>query len=105
MRWTWRRSRSEQAPRPRRVRSSMNREWLAKQRGYELVVRADAALEAGEIDEAGGYREVAAVITPAYLAADNPRAQSGHSGDDVHWERARSLIAYAIDRDGTFLDV
>src|ERR1051326_7701701 len=83
----------------------MNREWLAKSRGYDLVQQADAALEAGAIDEAGWYREVAAVITPAYLAGHNPRAQSGHSGDDAHWEQARSLIADAVHHDGTFLDV
>lgn len=78
---------------------------MAKDGSYALVERLEAALESGEIDEEGWYREVAAVITPAYLAADNPRAQSGHSGDDAHWMRARGLIADAIDRDGTFLDV
>jgi len=77
----------------------------AKNRAYALLERVEAALEAGEIDEEGWYREVAAVITPAYLAADNPRAQSGQSGDDAHWTQARGLIADAIDRSGTFLDV
>jgi SAM-dependent methyltransferase len=77
----------------------------AKNGAYDLLERLEAALEAGEIDEEGWYREVAAVITPAYLAADNPRAQSGHSGDDAHWTQARGLIVDAIDRDGTFLDV
>jgi SAM-dependent methyltransferase len=76
-----------------------------KNRAYELLAWMDAALEAGEIDEEGWYRGVAAVITPAYLAGDNPRAQSGQSGDGAQWEHARSLIADAIDRDGTFLDV
>jgi trans-aconitate methyltransferase len=42
---------------------------------------------------------------PAYLAGDNPRSQSGHSGDEARWEEARRLIVEAIDRDGTFLDV
>ncbi len=77
----------------------------AKNRAYQLLERVEAALERGEIDEEGWYREVAAVITPAYLAADNPRSQSGHSGDDARWEHARSLICDAVDRDGTFLDV
>jgi SAM-dependent methyltransferase len=76
-----------------------------KNRAYELLAQWDAALEAGEIDEERWYREITAVITPVYLAADNPRAQSGHSGDDTHWTQARGLIADAIDRDGTFLDV
>src|SRR5437867_1719398 len=77
----------------------------AKNRAHARLAQVEAALEAGEIDEEGWYREVAAVITPAYLAADNPRAQSGQSGDDRHWEQARGLIADAIDRSGTFLDV
>jgi SAM-dependent methyltransferase len=77
----------------------------AKNRAHGLLARYEAALEAGEIDEEGWYREVAAVITPAYLAADNPRSQSGQSGDEPHWERARGLIADAIDRSGTFLDI
>ena len=45
------------------------------------------------------------VVVPAYLSSDNPRGQSGYSGDDARWKLARSLIADAIDRDGTFLDV
>jgi SAM-dependent methyltransferase len=65
----------------------------------------DAALASGEIDEAQWYRQRQALIVPAYLAADNPRAQSGNSGDEAGWEHARGLVVEAIDRDGTFLDV
>lgn len=78
---------------------------LAKNRAWPLLERLNRALEAGEIDEAGWYREVGAVIVPAYLAGDDPRAQSGSSGDDAHWAYARGLLADAIDRDGSFLDV
>jgi len=57
-------------------------------------------------DRRGEYhRRISAVMTPAYLAADNPRGQSGHGGDDARWTHARSLIADAIDRRGTFLDI
>src|ERR1043166_3032642 len=77
----------------------------AKDLAYDLLERVEAALAAGEIDEEGWHREIAAVITPAYLAGDDPRAQSGYSGDDVAWTHARSVIADAIDRDGTFLDI
>jgi len=65
----------------------------------------EAALESGEIDEQDWYREVAAVLTPAYLAQDDPRGQSGYSGDEAHWRQARELVVDGIDRDGTFLDV
>jgi SAM-dependent methyltransferase len=77
-----------------------------KNRAYQLLARVEAALETGEIDEEGWYREVAAVITPAYLAEDTPWGQSGRSGDgEATWRHARGLTADAVDRDGTFLDV
>jgi hypothetical protein len=41
----------------------------------------------------------------AYLAGDDPRAQSGFHGSADRWEAARRPIVEAIDRDGTFLDV
>ena len=78
---------------------------MAKNRAYKLLEDSEAALAAGQIDEAGWYQRGMALITPAYLAGDNPRSQSGHRGDEAHWRQARSLIAEAIDRDGDFLDV
>lgn len=72
---------------------------------HDLLESAERDLEAGHIDEVGWHRRIAEVITPAYLAGDSPRRQSGHSGDESRWTRARGLIADAIDRDGTFLDV
>ena len=44
-------------------------------------------------------------LTAAYLSADNPRAQSGHSGDHDHWTQARSPVADGVYRDGAFLDI
>jgi SAM-dependent methyltransferase len=41
----------------------------------------------------------------AYLATDDPRAQSGFHGSAERWEAARRPIAEAIARPGTFLDV
>jgi SAM-dependent methyltransferase len=45
------------------------------------------------------------LLEPVYLAADNPRGQSGFGGDDERWERARRVIAEGVHRDGTFLDI
>jgi SAM-dependent methyltransferase len=78
---------------------------LAKNRAWPLLERLNAALEAGEIDEAQWYREIAAVIVPAYQAGEDPRTQSGSSGDDADWTYKRGLIADAVDRSGSFLDV
>lgn len=44
-------------------------------------------------------------LEPAYLAADNPRGQSGFSRDATRWENARRVITQGIERDGTLLDV
>jgi SAM-dependent methyltransferase len=77
---------------------------LAKDGAAYLVAACEAALEAGDIDEAEWHRRIAAVITPAYLAADTPWGQSGKTGDAARWELARSLIA-EVARPGTFLDV
>lgn len=77
---------------------------LAKNRAAYLLAEADAALEAGAIDEPEWHRQIAAAITPAYLAADTPWGQSGKSGDAASWERARSLLVHGA-RAGAFLDV
>ena len=65
----------------------------------------DDALARGEIDEEGWHAAVAAILVPAYLAAETPWAQSGKSGDEATWEQARRPVADAIDRDGSFLDI
>ena len=57
------------------------------------------------MDDAAWYRENRARLTVAYLSGGNPRAQSGHSGDQDHWTQARGLIADSVDRDGAFLDI
>jgi SAM-dependent methyltransferase len=69
------------------------------------VAAIDAALERGELDEEGWHQAMADLVVPAYLAGDNPRAQSGHSGDAERWEAARRLLLDAVDRHGSFLDI
>jgi SAM-dependent methyltransferase len=76
-----------------------------KDGAWRELAEIDRRLEQGEIDEDGWHEEVGALVVPAYLAATTPWEQSGKSGDRADWEHARSLIADAIDRDGTFLDV
>ncbi|HET8658512.1 MAG TPA: class I SAM-dependent methyltransferase [Micromonosporaceae bacterium] len=78
---------------------------LVVDRGAREWARIDAAYERGELDDAGWFAATQAVTVPAYLAGDNPRAQSGHSGDEARWERARRHILAAVDGPGTFLDI
>ena len=51
------------------------------------------------------YADLRHRLEEAYLASDNPRGQSGFSGDEAHWDLARGVILEAINRDGSFLDV
>ncbi len=76
-----------------------------KERAWREVAEIDARLERGELDEAGWHAEMARLIVPAYLAAETPWAGSGRSGTAEEWDYARSHVAHAIDRDGSFLDV
>jgi hypothetical protein len=76
-----------------------------KDRAWREIAEIDGRLERGEIDEAGWHAAIAAIIVPAYLAADTPWGGSGKLGTTADWEHTRSLITDAIDRDGTFLDV
>jgi SAM-dependent methyltransferase len=76
-----------------------------KEGAWRDVATIDARLDRGEIDEQQWHREMAALVVPAYLGAEMPWEQSGKSGNAETWEYARSLIADAIDRDGSFLDV
>lgn len=75
------------------------------ERGWRDTAAIDEAYTRGEIDEAGWHARVAALVVPKYLAGRDPRAQSGYTGTEAEWEQARSLVAEAIPRSGTFLDV
>jgi hypothetical protein len=74
-------------------------------RGWRDTVAIDAAYARGELDDAGWHAARAACIVPAYLAADTPQGGSGHTGTAADWEYSRGIVAEAIDRAGTFLDV
>lgn len=75
------------------------------ERGWREAATTDEALERGQIDEAEWYRRSQQLVVPAYLAAETPYGQAGHSGDAVRWEQARRHVVDAVHRDGTFLDV
>ncbi len=70
----------------------------AKNRTHDLLARAEADLAAGRISEAEWYTRLDNVVTPAYLGSTSPRAQSGHSGDEIRWRHARSLLVDGLDQ-------
>jgi hypothetical protein len=76
-----------------------------KERAWREVAAIDAAHARGEIDDEGWHEAMAALVVPAYLTATTPEGGSGHSGTAADWEWSRGVVAEAIDRPGTFLDV
>ncbi|MER8104197.1 class I SAM-dependent methyltransferase [Kitasatospora sp. NPDC094016] len=77
-----------------------------KERGWRDLAPIDEAYQAGEITATEWHSAVLNVIEPAYLNGDNPRAQSGHSGDEIRWREARGLLVDLLPpHGGTFLDV
>jgi len=78
---------------------------LSIERSWREVAAIDDAYSRGESDAAGWHQRIAALLVPAYLAGADPRAQSGYTGTAEEREQARSLVADAIPRGGTFLDI
>ncbi len=76
-----------------------------KDNAWREIAEIDERLERGEIDEAEWHAAMARLVVPHYLSADTPWGGSGKSGTHEDWEYSRSLIAHAIDHDGSFLDV
>ncbi len=76
-----------------------------KDNAWRETAEIDGRLDRGEIDEATWHAEMARLVVPAYLAAETPWQGSGKQGSADDWEYARSHIAHAIDRAGSFLDV
>ena len=77
----------------------------AKERSWRETAAIDAAYARGELDDAGWHEAVAALIVPAYLAAETAEGGSGSSRDAAGWEWARSLLAEAVGPGQTFLDI
>ena len=78
---------------------------FAKNRAYKFCEEQQTALDEGRITENEWFDIHNRTFTEYYLAADNPRAQSGHSGGEALYRYTRGMILEAIHRDGDFLDV
>ena len=72
---------------------------------WQSVEAIERAYEQGALSRADWHARMAALVVPAYSAAPTPEAQSGFEGDAGAWERARRLVADAVDRPGRFLDI
>jgi SAM-dependent methyltransferase len=77
----------------------------AKEGCWREAAAIDGAYARGEIDDDRWHAAVAELVVPAYLSAETVEGGSGHSGTAEDWEYSRGIVAEAVDRDGTFLDV
>jgi len=62
-------------------------------------------VDAGRVSEADYHAGVEEVLIDAYLASDDPRQQSGKSGDETVWRWSRELVLDTFEGDATLLDV
>lgn len=72
------------------------------------TARLEAQLARGEIDERRWFEGVEEVLGDHYLGSDDPRSQSGNSGDEEDWRWSRELILDALPegtRSARVLDV
>ena len=75
------------------------------ERAWQQVKAIEDAFARGEISQNEWHVRMAALVVPPYLAAQNERGQSGYSGTESDWRQARDIVAEAITRSGTFLDI
>jgi hypothetical protein len=85
---------------PRDIRIVDETLEAAKEDGWREVAAIDAAHARGDLGDVGWHAAMAAVVVPAYLAAETPQGGSGHSGDAGDWEYSRGLVVEAIERPG-----
>jgi hypothetical protein len=88
--------------------------WACRELGLEhpdvLYARIEIAklgesLAAGNLTTEMWHDEVEEVLIDAYLSNDDPRAQSGKSGDEDEWRWSRELVLDVFPKQTTFLDV
>ena len=71
----------------------------------DFNIYVNTALENKEINKNEWHEINSIYFTSLYLSTDNPRAQSGHGGDEFHYTFAHLPIMEAIYKNGTFLDI
>jgi hypothetical protein len=74
-------------------------------KAHEFNDSLQQALEEGEIKEEEWFAINNQYFTDHYLAGDNPRAQSGHGGDELNYFHSHIMLANVINKNGSFIDV
>lgn len=88
--------------------------WACRELGLEQTDIPYARVEVAALDEALGaeritpeawHEGVEEVLIDAYLGTDDPRGQSGKSGDEDEWRWSRELVLDVFPKEATFLDI
>ncbi len=72
---------------------------------YQFCEQLQEALDRGDISEQDWFDQSNRHFTGIYMKAGNPRAQSGHGGDEERYRYSQGMILEALNRSGAFLDV
>lgn len=75
------------------------------ERCWREVRGVEEAFDSGAIDRVAWHQRMAKLVVSAYVAGADLRAESGFTGTEADWRHARGLVAEAIERPGTFLDI
>jgi SAM-dependent methyltransferase len=72
---------------------------------YQFCEQLQAAMDRGEISEQDWFDQNNRYFTGIYMKAGNPRAQSGHGGDEERFRYSQGMILEALNRSGSFIDI
>lgn len=74
-------------------------------RSHEFCEQQQHLLDAGEITEVQWFANRKKHFTDHYLSGEDPRSQSGYSGDENRYAYTQTMILAAIHKSGTFIDI
>jgi hypothetical protein len=83
----------------------MDKNYALSLLGNDFNTYVNAAFDNNEISKDEWYELNKIYYTKSYLSKDNPRAQSGHGGDEFHYLFTHMQIIEAIYKNGSFCDI
>ena len=72
---------------------------------YSFQEEQQRLLDCGRITEDEWFTNLHTYLSSYYLAAGNPRGQSGHGGDEARYRYTQEMVLSALHKSGTFIDI
>jgi cyclopropane fatty-acyl-phospholipid synthase-like methyltransferase len=77
----------------------------AIEHAYEFCEEQQSLLDKGIITEKRWFENRNLLITNIYLKGDNPRKQSGHTGDEQRYRYTQGMLLEALYKSGSLIDI